>query len=86
MKTVIYLDELLLVNFLIAAFLLPGAGLLCGAGCRPRRIAAASAVAAAASLLLLAPKLPFAVQLLLKAGCAAVCVAVGFGARQPRQF
>ena len=31
MKTVIYLDELLLTNFLAAAALLLGAGLLCGA-------------------------------------------------------
>lgn len=86
MKTVIYLDELLLINFLIAAFLLPGAGLLCGANCRARRIAGGAALAAASSLLLLAPKLPFVLQLALKAGCAAVCVRVGFGRQQLRQF
>lgn len=86
MKTVIYLDELLLVNFLIAAFLLPGTALLCGAGYTPRRVAAGAALAALSSLLLLAPRLPFAVQLLLKAAAAALCVRAAFGRQPPRAF
>lgn len=86
MKTVIYIDELLVVNFLIAAFLLPGAGLLCGAACSAKRIAAGAAAAAASALLLLAPKLPFLLQLLVKAGCAAVCVCLTFPGQSPRGF
>ena len=33
MKTVVFVDELLLVNFAAAAALLLGAGLLCGRSC-----------------------------------------------------
>ena len=50
MKTVIYLDELLLTNFLAAAALLLGAGLLCARQCSGLRLMAGSAAAAAASL------------------------------------
>ena len=49
MKTVIYLDELLLTNFLAAAALLLGAGLLCARQCSGLRLMAGSAAAAAAS-------------------------------------
>lgn len=86
MKTVIYLDELLLVNFLIAAFLLPGTGLLCGASCRTPRIVCGAVLAAASSLLLLAPRLPFALQLAVKALCAAACVRAAFPYRGMRPF
>lgn len=86
MKTVIYLDELLLVNFLIAAFLLPGAGLLCGAACGFGRVAAGACAAAAASLLLLAPRLPFGAQLAVKALSAAGCVRAAFPYRGLRPF
>ena len=43
MKTVIYLDELLLTNFLAAAALLLGAGLLCARQCSGLRLMAGSA-------------------------------------------
>ena len=49
MKTVIYLDELLLTNFLAAAALLLGAGLLCARQCSGLRLMAGSAAAAAQS-------------------------------------
>jgi hypothetical protein len=42
MKTVIYLDELLLTNFLAAAALLLGAGLLCARQCSGLRLMAGS--------------------------------------------
>ena len=58
MKTVIYLDELLLTNFLAAAALLLGAGLLCARQCSGLRLMAGSAAAAAASLGILLPELP----------------------------
>ena len=86
LKTVIYLDELLVINFLIAVFLLSGAAVLCGAVCVPRRIAAGSALAAVFSLLLLAPQLPFAVQLFSKLVGAALCVAVAFERQRLRPF
>ena len=38
MRTVIYLDVLLLVNFVVGAAFLLAAGLLCGACCSPLRL------------------------------------------------
>ena len=42
MKTVVFVDELLLVNFAAAAALLLGAGLLCGRSCTGLRLCAGS--------------------------------------------
>ena len=50
MKTVVFVDELLLVNFAAAAALLLGAGLLCGRSCTGLRLCAGSAAAAASTL------------------------------------
>ena len=58
MKTVIYLDELLLTNFLAAAMLLLCTGLLCARQCSGLRLLAGSAAAAAFSLGILLPELP----------------------------
>ena len=55
MKTVVFVDELLLVNFAAAAALLLGAGLLCGRSCTGLRLCAGSAAAAVSTLALLAP-------------------------------
>ena len=49
MKTVIYLDELLLTNFLAAAMLLLCTGLLCARQCGGLRLLAGSAAAAASA-------------------------------------
>ncbi|OLA35293.1 MAG: hypothetical protein BHW27_01095 [Faecalibacterium prausnitzii] len=57
MKTVIYLDELLLTNFLAAAMLLLCTGLLCARQCSGLRLLAGSAAAAAFSLGILLPEL-----------------------------
>ncbi len=46
MKTVVFVDELLLVNFAAAAALLLGAGLLCGRCCTGLRLCVGSAAAA----------------------------------------
>ena len=86
MKTVIYLDVLLLVNFLIAWFLLLAAGAVSGQRAGAARMAAASALAALSSLILLAPELPYPVQLLYKAGPAALVVLATFGWHGPRRF
>ena len=62
MKTVLYLDELLLVNFALGAALLLGAGLLAGRSCTGARLLAGSG-AAACSMLCKSP------------GCRARCAA-----------
>ena len=86
MKTVIYLDTLLLVNFLIGYLLLRAAGLL--AGQRPAfgRNLAGGAAAALSTLILLAPELPFWGQLLYQGVSALVIVRLAFGWRGLRVF
>ena len=78
MKTVIYLDVLLAVNFVTALFLLAGCGVLCSARSRPLRLTAASGLAAAASLILLAPELPLWGQVLYQAASALAIVRTAF--------
>jgi hypothetical protein len=78
MKTVIYLDVLLLVNFLVAVFLLAGSGALCGLAIRPFRLLAAAGLAALSSLILLAPPLPLPLQLAWLTFSAACIVRVCF--------
>lgn len=84
MKTVIYLDELLLTNFFAAAALLLCAGLLCARQCTALRLAAGSACAAAASLGILLPELPAAAAFVYKVltGCAVVAAAYGVPGRR----
>lgn len=86
MKTVIYLDVLLLTNFLIAYGLLAAAGLLAGLHARFGRLLAAAAAAALSALILLAPELPYAGQLLYQFGTAAAVAALAFGVRPLRRF
>ena len=64
MKTVIYLDELLLVNFAAGAALLLAAGLLSARSCTGWRLLAGSTAAALASLGLLLPELPASLAVL----------------------
>ena len=59
MKIVIYLDELLLTNFLAAAMLLLCTGLLCARQCSGLHLLAGSATAAVSSLGILLPELPY---------------------------
>ena len=54
---VLYLDELLLVNFAAGAAFLLAAGLLAGVRCSGPRLAAGAALAAASCLVLLAPEM-----------------------------
>ena len=67
MKIVIYLDILLLVNFVAGYLLLCAVGRISGAKASVPRLLAAGAVSAATSLLILIPPLPAPVQPLLKA-------------------
>lgn len=86
MKTVIYLDELLLTNFLAAAALLLGAGLLCARQCSGLRLMAGSAAAAAASLGILLPELPGPAAFLYKVFTCCTAVAAAYGVPGLRNF
>lgn len=86
MKTVIYLDELVLVNFVIAAAFLLGAGLLAGQRCSGPRLAAGAGAAGLSALLLLAPELPFGLALGVKAASGGACVALAYGWPGRRSF
>lgn len=86
MKTVIYLDVLLLVNFLTAYFLLLAAGLLSGQSASFFRMALGSAVAGISSLILFAPEQPYGVQLLYKLCTAVAITAVTFGWNNKRRM
>lgn len=86
MKTVIYLDELLLVNFAAAAAFLLGAGLLCGRRCAAWRLVLGSAAGALAALALLLSPLPFWAALACKAASCAGMVALAYGRCRPGQF
>ena len=86
MKTVIYLDELLLTNFLAAAMLLLCTGLLCARQCSGLRLLAGSAAAAAFSLGILLPELPGAAAVLCKAFTCGAVVAAAYGVPGPRGF
>lgn len=86
MKTVIYLDVLLLTNFLISYALLSAAGLLAGRRARFLRMVGASVLAAASSLILFAPELPYLAQLAYKLATAGVIVWTAFGVRPVRAW
>lgn len=85
-KTVIYLDVLLLVNFLVGYFLLKAVGLLTGTMLPFWRVMLGAAAAACSSLILLAPELPFWGQLLYQLGTALAICRLAFGKRPIRTF
>lgn len=78
-KTVIYLDVLLLTNFVLGALFLLAAGLVSGQRCSGGRALCGAAVAAASSLALLAPTAPWSVGLFYKGGTGALAVAAAYG-------
>ena len=86
MKTVIYLDELLLTNFAAAAALLLCAGLLCGRQCTGLRLAAGSTCAAAASLGILLPELPGPAAFVYKVLTCCAVTAAAYGVPGVRSF
>lgn len=79
MKTVLYLDELLLVNFVAAALFLLCSGLVCGRSCTPVRLLAGAAWGALASLAMLMPRWPPLAALLYQGGTGAAAVALAYG-------
>ena len=78
-KTVIYLDVLLLTNFALTLLFLLAAGLLAGVECRAGRLLLGGAAGAASSLALLALEAPDAAALLYKVSTAALTVAAAYG-------
>ena len=78
-KTVIYLDVLLLTNFALTLLFLLAAGLLAGVECRAGRLLLGGAAGAASSLALLAPEAPDVAALLYKVSTAALTVAAAYG-------
>lgn len=86
MKTVVFVDELLLVNFAAAAALLLGAGLLCGRSCTGLRLCAGSAAAAVSTLVMLAPPWPAPLAVLYKIASCCGVVAVCYGVAGARSF
>ena len=78
-KTVIYLDVLLLTNFALTLLFLLAAGLLCGACCSPLRLVGGAGAAAVSSLALLAPTAPWPLAFTYKGMSAALCVAAAYG-------
>lgn len=82
----VYLDELLLVNFAAAGAFLLAAGLLCGLRCSPARLLAGSAAGAASALALLLPEAPWPLALGYKAAACAAMVALCYGWPGARGF
>lgn len=85
-KTVIYLDVLLLVNFLVAYFLLQAAGLLSSQHAAFSRMVCASSIASLSALILFAPELSYPAQILYKILTACAVVGVAFGLQGLRRF
>ena len=83
---VLYIDQLLLVNFMAAAAFLLAAGLLAGVRCTGPRLVLGSAFGAACCLVLLAPALPWPAALLYKGATGAACAALTFGWPGARVF
>ena len=83
---VLYIDELLLVNFTAGAAFLLAAGLLAGLRCTRGRLAAGAAFGAASCLVLLAPALPWPLARGYKAAAGAGTVALAYGWAGARGF
>lgn len=75
----IYLDVLLLVNFVTTALFLLAAGLLSGVTASGWRVTAGAALGAAASLILLAPTAPWPLGLAYQTATGAVIVLAAYG-------
>lgn len=86
MRTVIYLDVLLLTNGWIGGILLAACGVLCGQPCGWFRLLLAGIAAATSSLTILLPPLPFWAQLLYQLCSAAIIVRIAFPWKGWRAF
>ncbi|MGN0707046.1 MAG: sigma-E processing peptidase SpoIIGA [Faecalibacterium sp.] len=79
MRKVIYLDELLLVNFAAGAVFLLGAGLMTGHRCKGGRLLMGAVISGISSLALLLPQQPFVLALLYKVGVCVSGTAAAYG-------
>ncbi len=86
MKIVVYLDILLVTNFIAGYFLLRAAGWLAGASCPALRALAGAALAAASTLILLAPALAAPLNFAYKIFTAALVTLAAFGWHGLRPF
>lgn len=82
----VYLDVLLLTNFLIAYFLLLAAGALSGQRAGFAHMVAGSGLAALSSLILFAPEQPYPVQVAYKIATALAVTAAAFGRQNLRRL
>lgn len=78
-RTVIYLDVLLLVNFMTSALFLLAAGLMCGVSTSGGRVLAGSTLGALSALILLAPTVPWPVGLAYQLGTGVFIVWAAYG-------
>lgn len=86
MKVVVYLDILLVTNFIAGYFLLRAAGWLAGAACPTPRALAGALLAAVSTLILLAPPLPAPLSFGYKLASAALVTLAAFGWHGLRPF
>lgn len=84
--TVVYVDVLLVVNFIIDYLLLLGCGHLCGRSIRRPRLISGAILGAVSTLVIFLPPLPFWGMLLYQLGTAVALVAVSFSWIGPRQL
>ena len=85
-KSVIYLDVLLLVNFALAVLFLLAAGLICGVCCTAGRVVLGGAAAALSALALLAPEAAWPLALAYRATTCAAVVRLAYGWPGARTF
>ena len=78
LKTVIYVDVLLLVNFIIGYFLLRATGIMCAMPLPFARNIFGAVLAAIATIALLLPPLPFFIQIAFKIVCGMIIARAAF--------
>lgn len=78
LKTVIYVDVLLLVNFIIGYFLLRATGIVCAMPLSFARNILGAVLAAITTMILLFPPLPFFVQIAFKIACGMIIARAAF--------
>ena len=83
MRTVVYADVLLAVNWVIDYFLLLGVAAVTGVGVRRGRLLAGGALGALSTLVFLAPALPLWLQLGYQAVTGSAVLAAAFARRMP---
>lgn len=86
MRLIVYVDVLVVLNFIVNYLLLAVSVRLGGGGCSRLRLALAALIGAGASLALFLPPLPTAVNVALKTGLSALLAVVAGGYRDGRGY